>query len=139
LWNPHAHQVATDGVLGPDGSFDRISITRREHLAQIEEAFRREILGILQARDLLTEDDIEGMLAWPHSGRPAHRFGVHNEVKVLPGDRDGVIDLRGRPSASTCPAHPSLSSACPMTVNSSECVRAALRCGDPTGRPASHS
>jgi len=28
------------------------------------------------------------MLAWPHSG-----FGVHNEVKVLPGDREGIIDL----------------------------------------------
>ena len=23
----------------------------------------------------------------------AYQFGVHNEVKVLPGDRDGIIDL----------------------------------------------
>jgi hypothetical protein len=87
-WNPHAHQFATDGVLGPDGSFRRVSITRRRDLKLIEEAFRREILGLLRARDLLTEDDVEGMLAWPHSG-----FGVHNEVKVLPGDREGIIDL----------------------------------------------
>ena len=68
--------------------FQRISITRHRDLRLIEEAFRREVLGLLRARDLLTEDDVEGMLAWPHSG-----FGVHNEVKVLPGDREGIIDL----------------------------------------------
>lgn len=87
-WNPHVHQLATDGVLGEDGGFDRISITRRRDLALIEEAFRREVLGLLQARELLTEIDVENMLSWPHSG-----FGVHNEVKVLPGDRDGIVDL----------------------------------------------
>ena len=86
--NPHPHLIATDGCLGPDGTFVRISIHRGHDLSLIEEHFRREVLALLRARDLLTEDDVENMLSWPHSG-----FAVHNDVKILPGDRDGLMDL----------------------------------------------
>ena len=87
-FNPHPHLIATDGCLGPDGTFVRISIHRGHDLSLIEEHFRREVLALLRARDLLTEDDVENMLSWPHSG-----FAVHNDVKILPGDRDGLMDL----------------------------------------------
>jgi len=93
-YNPHPHLIATDGCLGSDGTFVRISIHRGHDLSLIEEHFRREVLALLRARDLLTEDDIENMLSWPHSG-----FAVHNDVKILPGDRDGLMDSRGRPPA----------------------------------------
>ena len=73
--------------MGPDGTFIRISIHRGHDLSLIEEHFRREVLALLRARDLLTEDDVENMLSWPHSG-----FAVHNDVKILPGDRDGLMD-----------------------------------------------
>lgn len=87
-YNPHPHLVVTDGCLAPDGAFTRLSIVRKEHLALIQEAFRREVLQLLLRQGLLDEDDVENMLSWPHSG-----FGVHNEVKILPGDREGFIDL----------------------------------------------
>ena len=54
--NPHPHLIATDGCLGPDGTFVRISIHRGHDLALIEEHFRREVLDLLRARDLLTEE-----------------------------------------------------------------------------------
>lgn len=72
-YNPHPHLIATDGVLGSDGSFagvpdHLVPINRKHDLAMIEEHFRREVLSLLVSRDLLTSDDVENMLAWPHSG-----------------------------------------------------------------------
>ncbi len=87
-YNPHPHLIATDGVLGPDGSFIRVSIDRKHDLEMIAEHFRREVLSLLVARDLLTPDDVENMLSWRHSG-----FNVHNDVTIYPGDREGLIDL----------------------------------------------
>lgn len=87
-WNPHTHPLVTDGCLAQDGQFVRVSITRNEDLRLIEEAFRREVLSLLQSRDLLNEDDVDNLLSWPHSG-----FRVNNEVQVLPGDRQGFIDV----------------------------------------------
>jgi hypothetical protein len=87
-WAPHLHPLVTDGCLDEDGRFVRASLTRLEDLQRIEDAFRQEVLSLLRSRDLLTEDDVDAMLSWPHSG-----FRVHNEVKVLPGDRQGFIDV----------------------------------------------
>lgn len=87
-WNPHLHPLLTDGCLDEDGHFVRVSITRNRDIQLIEEAFRRDVLALLRSRDLLTEDDVDNMLSWPHSG-----FRVNNEVKVLPDDRQGVIDV----------------------------------------------
>ena len=87
-YNPHPHLIVTDGVLGSDGTFTPLPIHRNRDLAMLVEHFRREVLALLRRRDLLSEDDVETMLSWPHSG-----FAVHNDVKILPGDREGVIDL----------------------------------------------
>ena len=86
--NPHLHILASDGCFTADGAFVPLSITRKEDLRLLEEAFRREVLKLLLCRDLLTEQDVDGMLRWPHSG-----FGVSNSVKVPAGDRDGIVDV----------------------------------------------
>jgi len=78
-YNPHPHLIATDGCLGPDGTFVRISIHRGQDLSLIEEHFRREGLALLRARDLLTEDDVENILSWPRSG-----FAVQTDRRRLP-------------------------------------------------------
>jgi hypothetical protein len=87
-WNPHPHLIATDGLLGADGTFLRVPLHHERDLALVEEHFRRKVLALLRRCGLLTDDDIDTMMSWPHSG-----FAVHNEVKVLGGDDDGVERL----------------------------------------------
>jgi hypothetical protein len=87
-WNPHLHLLVSEGAFDGEGEFIPLSVDHPTQLAQIEQAFRREILALLVARDLLDEDDVEGMLAWPHSG-----FRVDTRVHLSPGDREGVQDI----------------------------------------------
>jgi len=104
-WNPHAHQFATDGVLGPDGSFQRVSITRRRDLKLIEEAFRREVLGLLQARELLTEGD-GGAEPWRGCSRgliaAGRRTGSGSTMRSRCYPGTGKASSTSR---STCPGH----------------------------------
>ncbi len=88
LRNPHAHLLVSEGAFDAQGEFFPLSVDRPTQLARLEEAFRRQILDLLVARDLLTEDDVENMLGWPHSG-----FRVDTRVHLAPGDRDGVRDI----------------------------------------------
>ncbi len=64
-WHPHLHVVLTDGGWLPDG-------TLRHLLAfdsvQVETLFRAKVLRLLMARGKISEEVVENLLTWRHSG-----------------------------------------------------------------------
>ena len=75
------------------------------HKAEL--VFRHKLLRLLRDRDLISEERINLLLSWRHSG-----FSVHNHTTVYPGDTEGLHrlacssgDLLDRDRAATvrCP------------------------------------
>ncbi len=84
-WHPHVHAIATRGGWDAQGSFVPIpfvSTTAAEHL------FRHQVITLLRDEDLLSQQRIELLMSWRHSG-----FSAHNAVTVPPGDREGIERL----------------------------------------------
>jgi len=54
----------------------------------LTEAFRRALLHAFARRQLLTQDAVQSMLAWPHSG-----FHVHHAVRLEADDAAGILQL----------------------------------------------
>ena len=84
-WHPHVHAIATRGGWDAEGGFvpmPFVSTTAAERL------FRHKVITLLRDEELLTEERIELLLSWRHSG-----FSAHNAVTVPPGDRDGIERL----------------------------------------------
>nr|NIW37707.1 hypothetical protein [Gemmatimonadota bacterium] len=73
-FHPHMHLLMTDGVLEPDGSFERLPYPDSR---QLERLFRAELLRLLLGRGLISQEIIDNLLSWRHSG-----FSVHAEVTV---------------------------------------------------------
>jgi len=79
------HAIATRGGWDAEGSFvpmPFVSTTAAERL------FRHKVITLLRDEDLLTEERIELLMSWRHSG-----FSAHNAVTVPLGDRDGIERL----------------------------------------------
>ena len=74
-FHPHVHLLITDGVLEPDGSFERLPYP---HCRQLERLFRAELLRLLLARGLISQEVVDNLLSWHHSG-----FSVHADVCVV--------------------------------------------------------
>jgi hypothetical protein len=84
-WHPHVHAIATRGGWDAEGCFMPmafVSTTAAERL------FRHRVIVTLRDAELLSEERIELLLSWRHSG-----FSVHNAVTVAPGDREGIERL----------------------------------------------
>ena len=62
-----------------DGVFERFTFFDTD---LIERLFRAEVLRLLKGRGLISQDVVDNLLSWPHSG-----FSVHGDVRVP--DRDG--------------------------------------------------
>jgi hypothetical protein len=73
-FHPHLHLLITDGVLQPDGTFERLPYPDAR---QLERLFRAELLRLLLDRGLITQEVIDNLLSWRHSG-----FSVHTDVCV---------------------------------------------------------
>jgi len=84
-WHPHLHCLVTDGAFMHDGTFLHLGFHQIEVLT---EAFRRALLEAFVHRELLTRDQADSMLAWPHSG-----FHVHHLVRLEPDDAYGILQL----------------------------------------------
>jgi hypothetical protein len=56
--------------------------------AAAERLFRHKVLAMLRDEGLVTQERIELLLSWRHSG-----FSAHNAVTVPPGDREGIERL----------------------------------------------
>ena len=67
-WNPHVHALAPRGGWNRDGEW--IPIPYLDTKAA-ELLFRTKVLDFLKAEGLLTEQRIELLDSWQHSGRPA--------------------------------------------------------------------
>ncbi len=82
-FHPHIHLLITDGVFCPDGTFQRFT---HFDTSLVERLFRAELLRILLCKGLISQDIVENLLSWRHSG-----FSVHGEAKAP--DRDGAARL----------------------------------------------
>lgn len=84
-FNPHIHAIVTRGVFLSDGQWHPIPYVDA-HKAEL--VFRHKLLRLLRDRDLISEERIDLLLSWQHSG-----FSVHNHTTVYPSDTEGLHRL----------------------------------------------
>ena len=63
-WHCHLHIIVLAGALLPDGSFLPLQIDAEK----LRDRFANEVLAALVEEGLLTQDDVDNMKSWPHSG-----------------------------------------------------------------------
>ena len=73
-YHPHIHVLLTDGAWLPDGSFRHLLYFDTEHVQRL---FRAEVFRLLLTRGKISQETVDAMLQWPHSG-----FSVHGAVRV---------------------------------------------------------
>ena len=83
--NPHIHAIVTRGVFLANGQWHPIPYVDT-HKAEL--AFRHKLLRLLRDRDLISEERINLLLSWRHSG-----FNIHNHTTVYPNDTEGLHRL----------------------------------------------
>jgi hypothetical protein len=84
-WNPHIHSIASRGVWTPDGTWFPVPYVD-EHRAEL--LFRHKIFRLLRDRGLISQERIDLLSSWRHSG-----FSVHNRTTVYPNDSEGLHKL----------------------------------------------
>jgi hypothetical protein len=77
------HLLITDGVLDREGTFERFTFL---DTSLIERLFRAEVLRLLMGKGLVSQEVVDNLLSWRHSG-----FSVHADVKVA--DRQAAARL----------------------------------------------
>jgi len=82
-FHPHVHLLVTDGVFDRGGTFARFAFF---DTGLIERLFRAEVLRLLIGKGLISQEVVDNLLSWQHSG-----FSVHGEVQVP--DRDSAARL----------------------------------------------
>jgi hypothetical protein len=73
-FHPHIHILLADGAWLPDGSFRHLLYFDTEHVQRL---FRAEVFRLLLIRGKISQETVEAMMQWPHSG-----FSVHGAVRV---------------------------------------------------------
>jgi hypothetical protein len=73
-WHPHIHALVSRGVWSRDGTWVPVPYV---DMKAAELLFRHKVLGFLKDEELVTEERIELLLSWRHSG-----FSVDSSVKV---------------------------------------------------------
>lgn len=81
-WHPHIHGLFLSGVILPDGACKPLHIDAE----RLQALFADKVLGALQHEGLLTEDNINNIKTWPHSGFNAF-IGDH----ILPTDTERLL------------------------------------------------
>ena len=81
-FNPHIHAIVTRGVFLANGQWHPIPYVDT-HKAQL--VFRHKILALLRDLDLISEERIDLLLSWRHSG-----FNIHNHTTVYSNDTEGL-------------------------------------------------
>ncbi len=84
-WNPHIHSIVSRGVFKPDGTWIPVPYVDAH---QAELLFRHKLFALLRDRGLISEQRIDMLLSWRHSG-----FSVHNHTTVYPADTEGMHKL----------------------------------------------
>ena len=84
-WSPHVHALVSRGGWRRDGTW--VSMPHVEAKAA-ELLFRHKVIACLRDEGLLSDERIELLLSWHHTG-----FSVHNTVSVETGDAAGTERL----------------------------------------------
>ncbi len=84
-WNPHVHALATRGGWNADGQWIPVPYID-PHAAEL--LFRHKIFQLLKTQGILSDERIELLLSWRHTG-----FSVDNSVTVYPSDEQGLERL----------------------------------------------
>ena len=90
-FNPHIHAIVTRGVFLANGQWHPIPYVDT-HKAQL--VFRHKILALLRDLDLISEERIDLLVSWRHSG-----FNIHNHTTVYSNDTEGLHPWRAEASA----------------------------------------
>ncbi len=73
-FHPHIHVLLADGAWLPDGSFRHLLYFDTEHIQRL---FKAEVFRLLLVRGKISQETVDAMMQWPHSG-----FSVHGAVRV---------------------------------------------------------
>ena len=77
-FHPHVHALVTDGAFTEEGEFLQLPYFDAR---LVEEVFRRRVLQRLHRAERLSEEFLNSLLGWVHSG-----FSVHGEQTVSTED-----------------------------------------------------
>jgi len=77
-FHPHLHALVADGLFAPSGTF---YVMPRTDLKPLEEIFRAQVFRMLKKKDKITDEIINNLMGWRHSG-----FSMHNAVRVARDD-----------------------------------------------------
>ena len=95
-FHPHVHAVCSLGVFTRDGVFH--PVPEDLDLAALQELFRDEVFRAFLKRGAITEERVELLRSWRHSG-----FGVDASRRVAKGEREeleSVLQYIDRPAVS---------------------------------------
>ena len=67
-WHPHCHALCLSGALLPDGTFMPLKIGTEKLCAE----FQQRVLAALVEKELITQEVVDNMLSWEHSGFSAY-------------------------------------------------------------------
>jgi hypothetical protein len=81
-WHPHLHILATDGLFKDTGTF---YVMKDVDLKPLEELFRAEVFRFLKKEGKITEELINKLSKWRHSG-----FSVDNGVRIEKEKKEGT-------------------------------------------------
>lgn len=84
-WHPHVHAMATRGGWDAEGRF--VSMPFVSTVAA-ERLLRHKVIALLRDEELLSDERIELLLSWRHSG-----LSAHDAVTVPPGNAKGIERL----------------------------------------------
>jgi hypothetical protein len=80
-WHPHLHVLATDGLFRDTGTF---YVMKDVDLKPLEQLFRAEVFKMLKKEGKITNEIINKLSAWRHSG-----FSIDNGVRIKKEDKEG--------------------------------------------------
>jgi len=81
-WHPQLHILSTDGLFRDTGTF---YIMKDVNLKPLAELFRAELFRFLKKEGKITDDLINKLIKWRHSG-----FSVDNGVRIKKEDKEGT-------------------------------------------------
>jgi len=84
-FHPHLHILGTDGCFYGEGMF---RVAPSFELKALEEIFRHKVFKMLLAKEKITEDLVDMLMKWRHSG-----FNVFCGPRIQPGDEEAMENL----------------------------------------------
>ncbi len=77
-FHPHLHCIVSDGIFKENGTF---YVMPSVDMKSLEEIFRANVFKMLKKEDKITDELINNLMSWRHSG-----LSVHNGVRVTRDD-----------------------------------------------------